>query len=121
MKPLMSKTVFVMLPYNSENPFEGLTENNPNMCLPVETKNHSYTNNNGEIDTAFIDDDEDGIIEAILIDDNENRVWEILYFDEDLDGNPDILMMDRDEDGKVDVVAYDYDQDGEWDKYEKVS
>lgn len=48
MKPLMSKTVFVMLPYNSENPFEGLTENNPNMCLPVETKNHSYTNNNGE-------------------------------------------------------------------------
>ena len=48
MKPLMSKTVFVMLPYDSENPFQGPTENNPNMCLPVETKNHSYKNENGE-------------------------------------------------------------------------
>jgi hypothetical protein len=48
MKPLMSKTVFVMLPYDSKNPFEGPTEINPNMCLPVETKNHSYTNDKGE-------------------------------------------------------------------------
>ena len=42
MKPLMSKTVFIMLPYNSDKPFEGPSESNPNMCLPVETKNHSY-------------------------------------------------------------------------------
>ena len=48
MKPLMSKTVFVMLPYNSEKPFEGPTEENPNMCLPVETKNHSYVNDDGQ-------------------------------------------------------------------------
>lgn len=48
MKPLMSKTVFVMLPYDIKNPFEGPTEDNPNMCLPVETKNHSYTNEKGE-------------------------------------------------------------------------
>ena len=48
MKPLMSKTVFVMLPYDAENPFQGPTDTNPNMCLPVETKNHSYTNENGE-------------------------------------------------------------------------
>lgn len=48
MKPLMSKTVFVMLPYNSENPFQGPTDSSPNMCLPVETKNHSYTNEKGE-------------------------------------------------------------------------
>ncbi|NRA91634.1 MAG: hypothetical protein HRU26_02950 [Psychroserpens sp.] len=47
-KPLMSKTVFIMLPYDSENPFEGPTEDNPNMCLPVETKNHSYLNEKGE-------------------------------------------------------------------------
>ncbi|WP_456439680.1 hypothetical protein [Psychroserpens sp.] len=48
MKPLMSKTVFVMLPYDSENPFQGPTDNNPNMCLPIETKNHSYKNDKGE-------------------------------------------------------------------------
>lgn len=48
MKPLMSKTVFVMLPYDAENPFEGPTDTNPNLCLPVETKNHSYTNAEGQ-------------------------------------------------------------------------
>ena len=48
MKPLMSKTVFVMLPYDSENPFQGPTASNPNTCLPVETKNHSYLNDKGE-------------------------------------------------------------------------
>lgn len=48
MKPLMSKTVFVMLPYDSNNPFQGPTDTDPNMCLPVETKNHSYTNDKGE-------------------------------------------------------------------------
>lgn len=48
MKPLMSKTVFVMLPYDAENPFEGPTDTDPNMCLPVETKNHSYTNDKGQ-------------------------------------------------------------------------
>lgn len=48
MKPLLSKTIFVMLPYNAEHPFQGPTEDNPNMCLPVETKNHSYQNEKGE-------------------------------------------------------------------------
>lgn len=48
MKPLMSRTIFVMLPYKSDKPFEGPTEQNPNMCLPVETKNHSYVDENGQ-------------------------------------------------------------------------
>lgn len=48
MKPLLSKTVFIMLPYDDENPFQGPTKDNPNMCLPVETGNHSYKNENGE-------------------------------------------------------------------------
>ncbi|WP_344713742.1 hypothetical protein [Winogradskyella damuponensis] len=48
MKPLQSKTVFIMLPYNTDNPFQGPTEANPNMCLPVETGNHSYSNDEGE-------------------------------------------------------------------------
>ena len=30
------------------------------------------TDNNGKIDTAFLDDDEDGLIEGVLIDKNEN-------------------------------------------------
>lgn len=47
LKPLMSRTVFVMLPYDSDKPFQGPTENNPNMCLPVETKNHSYVDDQG--------------------------------------------------------------------------
>lgn len=42
MKPLMSRTVFVMLPYDDEKPYKGPTRENPNMCLPIETKNHSY-------------------------------------------------------------------------------
>ena len=48
MKPLMSRTVFVMLPYNDDKPYQGPTENNPNMCLPVETKNHSYVDEQGQ-------------------------------------------------------------------------
>ena len=48
MKPLMSKTAFIMLPYDTENPFQGPTDDNPNMCLPVETKNHSYIDNDGK-------------------------------------------------------------------------
>ncbi|AUP78065.1 hypothetical protein [Flavivirga eckloniae] len=46
-RPLMPKTVMIVLPYDTENPFEGPTEENPNMCLPIETKNHSYTYNDG--------------------------------------------------------------------------
>ena len=48
MKPLQSKTVFIMLPYDVDNPFKGPTEANPNMCLPVETGNHSYSDEDGE-------------------------------------------------------------------------
>ena len=48
MKPLMSKTVFIMLPYDTKTPFKGPTEVNPTMCIPIETKNHSYINDKGE-------------------------------------------------------------------------
>lgn len=44
-KPLRSKTIFMMLPFDYDNPFKGPTESNPNMCLPIETKNHTYKNN----------------------------------------------------------------------------
>lgn len=47
LKPLRSKTIFVMLPYDPDQPFKGPTQSNPNMCLPVETKNHSYVDEKG--------------------------------------------------------------------------
>ncbi len=76
---------------------------------------------NGKIDTAFIDDDEDGFIEGTLIDKNENGVWELTIIDTDKDGKANEAYIDEDEDKKSDVRAYDYDQDGEWDKFEKLS
>ena len=75
----------------------------------------------GKIDTAFVDDDEDGFIEGTLIDENENGVWEITILDTDKDGKSNEAYIDEDEDKKSDVRAYDYDQDGEWDKFEKLS
>ena len=77
--------------------------------------------NNGKIDTAFIDDNEDGLIEAILIDENENSIWETQIMDDDGDGKANRAFLDNNEDKKPDVIAYDYDQDGTWDKYEKIS
>ena len=47
------------------------------------------TNNNGKIDFAFLDDNEDGKVEAVLIDENENEVWEATRVDEDQDGKID--------------------------------
>ena len=49
MKPLQSKTIFIMLPYDADNPFQGPTEADPNMCLPIETGNHSYNNEDGKV------------------------------------------------------------------------
>ncbi|WP_040279897.1 hypothetical protein [Psychroserpens damuponensis] len=45
--PLQPKTVFMMFPYDPQNPFQGPTEQIPNACIPVETKNHSYLDNDG--------------------------------------------------------------------------
>jgi|TARA_B100001964_G_scaffold128585_1_gene142193 S1-C subfamily serine protease len=78
-------------------------------------------NKNGKIDTAFLDDNEDGIIESILYDENENQSFEHMTVDDDLNGKPDRWFYDENDDNKYDVVAYDYDQDGKWDKYEKIS
>lgn len=48
MKPLMPRTLFIMLPYNSNKPYEGPTNQDPNMCLPVDTKQHSYVDDSGQ-------------------------------------------------------------------------
>lgn len=48
-KPLMSKTVFIQLPYNKQNPFKMPLDPASNQCIPVETKNHSYDDGNGNM------------------------------------------------------------------------
>ena len=78
------------------------------------------TNKNGAIDQALVDDDEDGFIEAVLYDENENGVWEAQFLDDDLDGKANRLLLDENEDKKVDVIGYDDNQDGEWDRFKEI-
>jgi len=46
-KPLMSRTVFIMLPYDKNDPFKEPLDPASNQCVPVETKNHSYDDGSG--------------------------------------------------------------------------
>ena len=91
-------------------------------------------NENGKIDTWFLDEDkngryekalidlnEDGIIEIVAFDENENKNFEMFFYDKDLDGNADEAEFDEDDDGTIDIIAYDFNQDGEWDKFKEVS
>ena len=48
-KPLMSRTVFIMLPYDKNDPFKEPLDPGANQCIPVETKNHSYDDGNGNM------------------------------------------------------------------------
>ena len=41
-RPLLSRTVFIMLPYDKANPYKSPLDPGKNYCIPVETKNHSY-------------------------------------------------------------------------------
>jgi hypothetical protein len=46
-KPLMSRTAFIMLPYDKKDPFKEPLDPASNQCVPVETKNHSYDDGHG--------------------------------------------------------------------------
>lgn len=48
LKPLMSRTVFIMLPFNESDPYKEPLDPSANSCIPVETKNHTYNNGKGE-------------------------------------------------------------------------
>ena len=78
------------------------------------------TNDNGSVDLAFLDDNEDGKVEAVIIDENENGVWEVTRVDENQDGTIDYVLLDEDEDGKNDLIATDVDNDGTFDKIEPI-
>jgi len=47
LKPLMSKTAFIMLPFNQSNPYKSPLDHGTNQCIPVETKNHTYEDGKG--------------------------------------------------------------------------
>ena len=49
MRPLMCRTVFIMLPYDKVDPFKEPTDPGKDYCIPVETKNHSYDLGNGKV------------------------------------------------------------------------
>ncbi len=46
-KPLMSRTVYVALPYDKYDPFKSPLDPGKDFCIPVETKNHSYDDGKG--------------------------------------------------------------------------
>lgn len=46
-KPLMSKTAFIMLPYDKYDPYKSPIDPGADFCIPVETKNHSYDDGSG--------------------------------------------------------------------------
>lgn len=47
LKPLMSRTVYIMLPYDRQNPYKCPTDPGKDYCIPVETRNHSYDDEKG--------------------------------------------------------------------------
>ena len=49
LKPLMSRTAFVMLPYDKSDPYKQPLDPASSQCIPVETKNHSYEDGSGHV------------------------------------------------------------------------
>jgi len=47
LKPLMSRTAFIMLPYDKYDPYKQPKDPGTNQYIPVETKNHSYDDGKG--------------------------------------------------------------------------
>lgn len=48
MKPLLSKTAFIQLPFDEFNPNKQPLDHGSDQCIPVETKNHTYTDASGQ-------------------------------------------------------------------------
>jgi hypothetical protein len=47
LKPLMSRTAFIMLPFNESDPYKSPLDPGTDQCIPVETKNHTYDDGKG--------------------------------------------------------------------------
>lgn len=48
-KPLMARTAFIMLPYDKRDPYKEPTDPGTDQCIPVETKNHAYSDAKGNM------------------------------------------------------------------------
>jgi hypothetical protein len=46
-KPLLSRTAFIMLPFDQSNPYKSPLDPGTNQCIPIETKNHTYDDGKG--------------------------------------------------------------------------
>ena len=46
-RPLMSRTAFIMLPFNESDPYKSPLDPGTNQCIPVETRNHTYDDGKG--------------------------------------------------------------------------
>ena len=44
----MSRTAFIMLPFNQSDPYKSPLDPGTNQCIPVETKNHTYNDGHGK-------------------------------------------------------------------------
>ncbi len=49
LRPLMSRTAFIRLPYDKRDPFKEPTDPASNQCIPVETRNHAYDDGKGNM------------------------------------------------------------------------
>lgn len=47
-KPLYPKTLFMMLPFDINDPYNPESKTLENSCIPLETKNHTYFDKNGQ-------------------------------------------------------------------------
>lgn len=49
LRPLMSRTAFIRLPYDKRDPYKEPTDPASNQCIPVETRNHAYDDGKGNM------------------------------------------------------------------------
>lgn len=45
----MTRTVYIQLPFDKNDPFKGPLDPASNQCIPVETKNHTYCDKDGNM------------------------------------------------------------------------
>lgn len=49
LKPLMSRITYIMLPFDKKDPYKEPTSPGEDFCIPVETKNHTYSDESGNM------------------------------------------------------------------------
>jgi len=73
------------------------------------------TTGDGELDTAYVDSDGDGVVDKIVDLNGESEQAPTMEVDEDNDGNPEVVAIDTTGDGQYDTVLEDTTGDGKLD------